>query len=174
MFVLERYEDAVRRGVHIYGEITGFGTSNDAFHMSAPLADGSQTAGAIQRALDEARISPNEVEAINAHGSSTRLGDRAEALAYERIFGKRLSEIPVSATKGQHGHALGATGAWEIAIAAMSMRDGVIPGAVNLERLDDECPIRCSREAIDVKARVVLSNSSGFGGINAALVLRSA
>jgi 3-oxoacyl-[acyl-carrier-protein] synthase II len=173
MFVLERYEDAVRRGVHIYGEITGFGTSNDAFHMSAPLADGSQTASAMQRALDEARMSPDEVEAINAHGSSTRLGDRAEALAYERVFGKRLSEIPVSATKGQHGHALGATGAWEIAIAAMSMRDGVIPGAVNLERIDDECPIRCSRETIDVKARVVLSNSSGFGGINAALVLRA-
>ncbi len=174
MFGLERYEDAIRPGAHVYAQVNGFGTSNDAFHMSAPLADGSQTAGAMQRALDEARIAPDEVEAINAHGSSTRLGDRAEALAYERIFGKRLSGIPVSATKGQHGHALGATGAWEVAIAAMSMRDGVIPGAVNLEHIDDECRIRCSRDALDVKARVVLSNSSGFGGINAALVLQAA
>jgi len=173
MFVLERYEDAVCRGAHIYAEITGFGTSNDAFHMSAPLADGSQTAVAMQRALDEAGTSPDEVEAINAHGSSTRLGDRAEALAYKKIFGARLPRIPVSATKGQHGHALGATGAWEIAISAMSMRDGLIPGAVNLEQLDDECPVWCSRDAIETKARVVLSNSSGFGGINAALVLRA-
>jgi 3-oxoacyl-[acyl-carrier-protein] synthase II len=157
----------------VHAEITGFGTSNDAFHMSAPLADGSQTAVAMQRALDEAGTSPDEVEAINAHGSSTRLGDRAEALAYEKIFGARLPRIPVSATKGQHGHALGATGAWEIAISAMSMRDGIIPGAVNLVQLDEECPVWCSRDAIAAQVRVVLSNSSGFGGINAALVVRA-
>jgi 3-oxoacyl-[acyl-carrier-protein] synthase II len=174
MFVLERYDDAVGRGAQIYAEITGFGTSNDAYHMSAPLADGSQTAGALQRALDEARVLPAEVEAINAHGSSTRLGDRAEAVAFRRVFGERLPEIPVCATKGQHGHALGATGAWEVAIAAMGMRDGVVPGAVNLENRDKECPVRCERETIAASARVVLSNSSGFGGINAALVLRSA
>ncbi len=174
MFVLERYDDAIRRGAPIYGEITGYGTSNDAFHMSAPLADGSQTAGALRRALDEARVLPSEVEAINAHGSSTRLGDRAEAIAFERVFGERLPKIPVSATKGQHGHALGATGAWEVAIAAMGMRDRVVPGAVNLEKRDEECPISCVRETIAASARVVLSNSSGFGGINAALVLRSA
>ena len=174
MFVLERYEDAVRRGAPIYAEITGFGTSNDAYHMSAPLADGSQTADALKRALDEARVLPAEVEAINAHGSSTRLGDRAEAVAFERVFGDRLAQIPVSATKGQHGHALGATGAWEVAIAAMGMRDRVVPGAVNLEKLDEECAVRCERETVAANARVVLSNSSGFGGINAALVLRSA
>ncbi len=174
MFVLERYEDAIGHGAHIYAEIAGFGTSNDAYHMSAPLADGSQTAGALQRALDEARVLPSEVEAINAHGSSTRLGDRAEAVAFGRIFGERLSEIPVSATKGQHGHALGATGAWEVAIAAMGMRDRVIPGAVNLENRDEECQVRCVRETVASNARVVLSNSSGFGGINAALVLRAA
>jgi 3-oxoacyl-[acyl-carrier-protein] synthase II len=174
MFLLERYEDAVRRGAPVYAEITGFGTSNDAYHMSAPLADGSQTADALKRALDEARVLPAEVEAINAHGSSTRLGDRAEAVAFERVFGDRLAQIPVSATKGQHGHALGATGAWEVAIAAMGMRDRVVPGAVNLENLDEECAVRCERETVAANARVVLSNSSGFGGINAALVLRSA
>jgi 3-oxoacyl-[acyl-carrier-protein] synthase II len=173
MFLLERYEDAVTRGAHMHAEITGFGASNDAFHMSAPLADGSQTADALKRALEEARVLPQEVEAINAHGSSTRLGDRAEAVAYERVFGGRLSSIPVSATKGQHGHALGATGAWEVAVAAMGMRDRVIPGAVNLEKRDEECPVMCARESIAANARVVLSNSSGFGGINAALVLRA-
>lgn len=174
MFVLERYGDAVRRDATIYAEIAGFGTSNDAFHMSAPLADGSQTADALKRALDEARILPDEVEAINAHGSSTRLGDRAEAVAFERVFGERVAQIPVSATKGQHGHALGATGAWEVAIAAMGMRDRVVPGTVNLEKRDEECPVRCERGTIAANARLVLSNSSGFGGINAALVLRSA
>lgn len=173
IFVLERLEDAVRRNAVIYAEITGFGTSNDAFHMSAPLADGAQTAEAMQSALDEARLSAAEVEAINAHGSSTRLGDRAEVLAYERIFGDRLREIPVCATKGQHGHALGATGAWEIAVSAMSMREGIVPGAINLEHIDEECAIRCSREALSASTRVVLSNSSGFGGINAALVLQA-
>jgi len=173
MFVLERYEDAVSRGAQIHAEITGFGASNDAFHMSAPLADGTQTADALKRALDEARVLPDEVEAINAHGSSTRLGDRAEAVAYERVFGDRLPSIPVAATKGQHAHALGATGAWEVAIAAMGMRENVVPGAVNLQHRDEECHVRCERETIDAHARVVLSNSSGFGGINAALVLRS-
>jgi 3-oxoacyl-[acyl-carrier-protein] synthase II len=174
MFVLERYEDAVSRGARIYAEITGFGASNDAFHMSAPLADGTQTADALKRALAEARVLPEEVEAINAHGSSTRLGDRAEAVAYERVFGERLSSIPVSATKGQHGHALGATGAWEVALAAMGMRERIIPGTVNLQNRDEECQVRCEREPIAANARVVLSNSSGFGGINAALVLRAA
>jgi 3-oxoacyl-[acyl-carrier-protein] synthase II len=174
MFVLERYDEAVRRGAPIYAEITGFGTSNDAFHMSAPLADGAQTADALKRALDEARVLPAEVEAINAHGSSTRLGDRAEAAAFDRVFGELLPQIPVSATKGQHGHALGATGAWEVAIAAMGMRDRLVPGAVNMENRDQECRVRCERDTIAANARVVLSNSSGFGGINAALVLRSA
>lgn len=174
MFLLERYDDAVARDAQIHAEIAGFGTSNDAFHMSAPLADGSQTADALKRALDEARVLPSEVEAINAHGSSTRLGDRAEAVAFERVFGERFSKIPVSATKGQHGHALGATGAWEVAIAALGMRDRIVPGAVNLENRDDECPLHCEREKFAADARVVLSNSSGFGGINAALVLRAA
>jgi 3-oxoacyl-[acyl-carrier-protein] synthase II len=172
MLVLERYEDAMRRGARVYGEIAGYGASNDAFHMSAPLEDGAQTAGAMQRALDDARVQADEVEAINAHGSSTKIGDAAEVRAYGRVFGERLPSIPVCATKGQHGHALGATGAWELAIALLGMRDGVLPGAVNLESRDGTCAINCSSEERAMKTRVVLSNSSGFGGINAALVLR--
>jgi 3-oxoacyl-[acyl-carrier-protein] synthase II len=171
MLVLERYDDAVRRGARIYGELAGYGTSNDAFHMSAPLEDGGQTACAMQRALDDAGVHADEVEAINAHGSSTKIGDAAEVRAYGRVFADRLPSIPVCATKGQHGHALGATGAWELAIALLGMRDGVLPGAVNLES-HDGLAINCTNEERAIDARVVLSNSSGFGGINAALILR--
>ena len=171
MLVLERYDDAARRGARIYGEITGYGASNDAHHMSAPLDDGGQTASALQRALDDASVTADEIEAINAHGSSTRIGDRAEVRAYARIFGERLAHIPVCATKGQHAHALGATGAWEIAIALLGMRDRVIPGAVNLQHADPDCAIDCRTATRETGARLVLSNSSGFGGINAAVVL---
>jgi len=172
MFLLERHDDAVSRGARIYGEITGYGASNDAFHMSAPLEDGAQTATAMRRALEDAQTSTDEIEAINAHGSSTKIGDAAEVRAYERLFGERLSRIPVCATKGQHGHALGATGAWEVAIALLSMRDAVVPGAVNLETPDAACGLNCSGTERALTSRIVLSNSSGFGGINAALVLR--
>lgn len=172
MAVLERYEDAVARGARIYGEIAGYGASNDAFHMSAPLEDGEQTAAAMQRALDDARINADEVEAINAHGSGTKIGDAAEVRAYRRVFRERAQHIPVCATKGQHGHALGATGAWEIAIALLCMRDRIVPGAVNLDQLDGACAIDCGNEERAIASRVVLSNSSGFGGINAAVVLR--
>jgi 3-oxoacyl-[acyl-carrier-protein] synthase II len=174
MAVLERYEDAIARSARIYGEIAGYGVSNDAHHMSAPLQDGAQTASAIQRALDDARLTCDEIEAINAHGSSTKLGDRAEVRAYERVFGERLERIPVAATKGQHGHALGATGAWEIAVALFGMRDGIVPGAVNLRQPDNECTIDCRAYERRAAVRTVLSNSSGFGGINAALVLLAA
>ncbi len=172
MLMLERYDEARARGARIYGEIAGYGASNDAFHMSAPLADGEQTAAAMHRALDDACVHPDEVEAINAHGSSTKLGDAAEARAYRRVFGERLASIPVCATKGQHGHALGATGAWEMAIALLSMRDEVIPGAVNLEQRDGACGVDCRNTERCIASRVVLSNSSGFGGLNAAVVLR--
>lgn len=172
MVLLERYEDAVNRGARIYGEIAGYGASNDAFHMSAPLEDGEQTAAAMERALDDAHVHPDEVEAINAHGSSTRIGDAAEVRAYRRVFGDRANFIPVCATKGQHGHALGATGSWEIAIALLSMRDGVVPAAVNLEERDEACGIDCCARERAAASRVVLSNSSGFGGLNAAVVLR--
>jgi 3-oxoacyl-[acyl-carrier-protein] synthase II len=172
MLVLERYDDAVARNAHIYGEIAGYGASNDAFHMSAPLEDGRQTASAMQRALNDALVNADEIEAINAHGSSTKIGDAAEVRAYRHVFGERFRSIPVCATKGQHGHALGATGAWEVGVALLGMRDGIIPGAVNLEALDETCTIDCSNSERAARCDVVLSNSSGFGGINAALVLR--
>ena len=174
MFLLERYDDAVRRNAHIYAEISGFGLSNDAYHPSAPRPDGSQVTRAMHTALDAARLVPGEVEALNAHGSSTPLGDRSEARAFARLFGERTTQLPVSATKGQHGHALGATGAWEIGISLYMMRDGIIPGAVNFSNADDDSDALVpSASPVQCRPRVVLSNSSGFGGINAALVLQT-
>ena len=173
MFLLERYDDAVRRNAHIYAEISGFGLSNDAYHPSAPRPDGAQVTRAMHVALQTARLTPDEVEALNAHGSSTPLGDRSEARAFARLFGEGATQLPVSATKGQHGHALGATGAWEVGISAYMMRDGIIPGAVNFANADDDPDALVpSATPVQCRPRVVLSNSSGFGGINAALVLQ--
>lgn len=171
---LEEYGTAVRRGARIYAELSGYGASNDAHHMAAPLASGAQVSCAIHRALEDARVSPDEIEAINAHGSSTQAGDRAELRAYELVFNGRASRIPVSATKAQHGHALGATGAWEVGIAALTLSEGTIPGNVNFLQADDECEIACANCATAAQARLILSNSSGFGGINAVLVLQAA
>lgn len=171
--VLEEYEAAINRGAHIYAELVGYGTSNDAHHMAAPLPNGSQVASAIRRALEDARVSSDEIETINAHGSSTQAGDRAEFQAYEAVFNSRASRIPVTATKAQHGHALGATGAWEVAITALTLSEGRIPGNVNFVQPDDGCSIVCVRQPAQTRARLAVSNSSGFGGINAVLVMQA-
>jgi len=172
MLVLERFEDAIDRGAPIYGEITGYGLTNDAHHMSSPHPHGDHNAAAMRSALDEARLVPDEVEAVNAHGSATPLGDRGEALALRAVFGERVERVPVTATKGQHGHALGATGAWEAALALLALARGVIPRTVNWERRDPDCDLAVTAQALAIAPRIIISNSAGFGGINAALVLR--
>ncbi len=170
ILLLERLEDALARGAPIYGEVAGFGLTNDAHHMSAPRPDGSVNATAMQRALDEAGVAPGEVDFVNAHGSGTTVGDRAEALAISRVFAGRA--VPVTATKGQHGHALGATGAWEAALSLLSFEHGIVPKTVNHSEADPGCSLAITREALAAAPRIVLSNSAGFGGINAALVFR--
>ncbi|MFN2459299.1 MAG: beta-ketoacyl synthase [Candidatus Velthaea sp.] len=172
VLLLERLDDALARDAHIYGEILGFGLTNDAHHMSAPRPDGTMNAAAMRRALDEAGLSAADVDAVNAHGSATPLGDKSEASALGCVFGERASAVPVTATKGQHGHALGATGAWEAALALLSIEHGIVPKTVNSVAEDPACPLAVTREALRVAPRVVLSNSAGFGGINAALVVR--
>jgi 3-oxoacyl-[acyl-carrier-protein] synthase II len=173
MLFLERLEDALARDARIYGEITGFGLTGDAHHMTAPDPEARASSRAMQNALREARLAPDEVELIDAHGSSSKLNDVTETLAIKRTFGEAGTSIPIVATKGQHGHALGATGAWEAALSLLAMHEGRLPGAVNLRNLDPECDLDVVRVTRDVRPRVVLSNSTGFGGINAALVLRS-
>ena len=171
VLLLERLEDARARGARVYGEVAGYGLTNDAHHMSAPRPDATMNAAAMKRALDEAGVPPNEVDVVNAHGSATPLGDRAEALAMELVFGARAPSVPVTATKGQHAHALGATGAWEAALSLASIANGVVPRSVNSDDLAE--PLAVTRARLDRPVRTVLSNSAGFGGINAALVFRA-
>jgi len=171
VLLLERLDDARARGARVYGEVAGYGLTNDAHHMSAPRPDAMMNAAAMKRALDEAGVAPNEVDVVNAHGSATPLGDRAEALAMELVFGDRAASVPVTATKGQHAHALGATGAWEAALSLASIANGVVPRSVNSDDLAE--PLAVTRERLERPVRTVLSNSAGFGGINAALVFRA-
>ncbi len=173
ILVLERYEDAVARGARIYGEIAGFGLTADAHHMTAPQPEGRSSSRAMQSALREARISPGELELVDAHGSSSPLNDVTETAALKRALGEAAYRVPVTGTKGQHGHALGATGAWEAALSLLAIHEGRVPRTVNLEHADPDCDLDYVREERALAPRVVLSNSTGFGGINAALVLRS-
>jgi len=173
VLVLERLDDALARGARVYAEIAGYGLTNDAYHMSAPRPDGSANLRAMRGALDEAGLTPNELDVVNAHGSATVLGDACEALAVRALLGERAASVPVTATKGQHAHALGATGAWEAALACRTIERGVIPRSVNADDLDPDCGLAVTRTRLERPVRSVLSSSAGFGGINAALVLRA-
>ena len=172
MLVLERHDDAVARGARIYGEIAGFGLTADAYHMTAPQPEGRNSSRAMRAALAEARVGVDEVEIVDAHGSASLLNDATETVAFKAVFGERAFDVPIVATKGQHGHALGASGAWEAALSLLMIHEGRVPGAVNLEHTDPACDLDYVRDVRTMAPRVVLSNSTGFGGINAALVLR--
>ena len=173
VLVLESWEHAVARGAHIYAELAGYGTTNDAHHMTAPLPDGAQAARCMQLALRDADVSPSDVQYINAHGSSTPLNDPTETLAIRRVFGSHADGLPVSSTKGYYGHALGASGAIEAAICALAMDRGWIPPTLNLDRPDPACDLDyVPNTGRTLSPDVVLTNSFGFGGINASLVLR--
>ncbi|HEY7729095.1 MAG TPA: beta-ketoacyl-ACP synthase II [Candidatus Eisenbacteria bacterium] len=174
ILVLEEWGHAVARGGRIYAELAGFGTTNDAHHMTAPDPTGRGAARAMQLALGDAGLGTDEVELVNAHGSSTPLNDRTETLAIKTVFGERARRIPVSGTKGLHAHALGATGAMEVAIAALSISERYVPATANLLRPDPECDLDyVPGEGRPRAVRTVLSNSFGFGGSNACLVLRA-
>lgn len=169
---LERYDDAIARGARIYGEISGFGLTADGHHMTAPQPEGRDSSRAMLAAMHEARVGPDELEVIDAHGSSSPLNDVTETIALKRALGEAAPRVAVVATKGQTGHALGATGAWEAALSLLMLHDGRVPGVVNLENVDPACDLDYVRTTRALGPRVILSNSTGFGGINAALVLR--
>lgn len=175
VLVLESLGRARRRGAEIYGEIAGYGTTNDGFHMTRPRPDGSQAARAMELALEDGGVGPECVDHVNAHGSSTRLNDPTEATAIRAALGERAGEIPVSATKGYYGHALGASGAIEAAIVCLAMSRGWLPPTLNLEEPDAEAPLRFVRgDGAAWSGDWALSNSFGFGGINAVLLFRRA
>ncbi len=172
--ILEERDRAIARGAKIYGEIVGFGTTNDAHHMTAPLPGGAQAARAMQQALARADLTPSDVDYINAHASATPLNDPTEADAMRTVFGEALEDVWVSGTKGYHGHALGASGAIEAVICMLSMQDGWIPPTVNLDTSDAACAVRhVPKGGVHLSPQVVMSNSFGFGGINASLVFRA-
>jgi len=168
--VVEELEHAKKRGAKIYCELTGYGLSADAHHMTAPPDDGAGAARAMKLALDHAKVSPGDVDYINAHATSTGLGDIAETKAIKKVFGDQ-TKVSISATKSMTGHLLGGAGAVEMAACILAMRDGVIPPTINLENPDPECDLDyTANNAKEKKVRVTLNNSFGFGGHNATLV----
>ncbi|GAC1365571.1 MAG: beta-ketoacyl-ACP synthase II [Herpetosiphon sp.] len=170
IFVLEEREHALRRDAHIYGEILGYGTTNDAYHMTAPRPDGREAARAINLALSEARLAPTDIGYINAHASSTALNDATETRAIRLALGSAADHIPISGTKGYHGHSFGASGSIEAAVCMLALGEDLLPYTLNLEQPSPECDLpiiqhRHLRTHVDY----MLSNSFGFGGINTTL-----
>lgn len=173
ILILEELECAVNRGARIYAEISGYGMSSDAYHISSPAPDGAGAARCMRNALKDAGINPEEVNYINAHGTSTKYGDELETIAIKNVFGRHAYKLCVSSTKSMTGHLLGASGGVEGAICALSIFKGIVPPTINLEEPDPECDLDYvpnSSRPLDIN--VAIKNSFGFGGTNACIVLK--
>ena len=169
--VVEELEHARARGARIYCELTGYGACADAYHMTAPSPDGEGAVRAMQLALAHARISPDRVDYINAHATSTDIGDLCETRAIKQVFGEQAYKVSVSSTKSMTGHLLGGAGGIEMAACALAIRDSVIPPTINLENPGEECDLDYTPNvAREKRVRVALNNSFGFGGHNATLI----
>ena len=169
--VIEELEHAKARGAKIYCELSGYGLSADAYHMTAPPDDGEGAARAMKLALEHARISPEQVDYINAHATSTDIGDICETRAIKTVFGDFAKKVTISSTKSMTGHILGGAGAVEMAACALSIQNGVIPPTINLENPDPQCDLDYTPNvAKEKKVRVAMNNSFGFGGHNATLI----
>jgi len=173
ILLLEEREQALARGARIYAEITGYGISGDAYHISAPSVDGEGAARAMRMALEDAGVEPGEVDYINAHGTSTPPGDRIETIAVKNVFGAHARELAFASTKSMTGHLLGAAGGLETAVTALALQNDVVPPTINHSTPDPECDLDCvANSAREQPVRMALNNSFGFGGTNATLVLR--
>jgi 3-oxoacyl-[acyl-carrier-protein] synthase II len=171
--ILEEHDRAVRRGAAIYAELVGYGMSADAFHVTAPAEDGDGAQRVMRAAIDQAEIRPDQVDYINAHGTSTPFNDRIETFAIKRCFGEHAHQLAISSTKSMTGHTLGAAGGIEAGIAALTVRDQVIPPTVNLENPDPDCDLDYVPGVKRPSAiNYALSNSFGFGGTNASLLFK--
>jgi len=171
--VLEELEHAKRRGARIYGEVVGFGMSADAFHMTAPPDDGEGAARCMRIAINDAGVNTEDVDYINAHGTSTPLGDLAETIATKTIFGDAAYKVAISSTKSMTGHLLGAAGGIEAIFSLLSIHNGIIPPTINLENPSPDCDLDyVPNTARETDVNVAISNSFGFGGTNGSLVFR--
>lgn len=173
ILVLEEYEHAKARGAKIYAEVVGFGMSDDAFHITAPSEGGEGAARCMENALRDAAVNPSEVQYVNAHGTSTPLGDVGEVHAAKRVFGEHAKKLAMSSTKSTTGHLLGAAGGVEAIFSLLAMRDSVLPPTINLDEPGEGCDLDfVPNVARDGKIDVAISNSFGFGGTNGTLVFR--
>ena len=173
VLVLEELEFARRRGARIYAELIGFGMSGDAYHMTLPPEDGRGAAAAMHNAIRDAGVTPQEIDYINAHGTSTPAGDLAESRAVQRVLGDAAGRVAISSTKSMIGHLLGAAGAVEAVFSILAIRDGVAPPTINLDNPDEGCTLNyVPHVAQQRKIDIALSNSFGFGGTNGSLVFR--
>ena len=173
VLVLESLEHAQKRGAPIHAEVVGYGSSCDAFHITAPDEDGAGAALSMRAALEDAGIAPEEIDYINAHGTSTPLNDRTETRAIRQVFGRHADKLPVSSTKSMIGHLIGAAGAVEAIACIMTLQTGVVHPTINYETPDPECDLDyVPNQARETHPRTVLSNSFGFGGHNATLILQ--
>ena len=171
ILVLESLEHALSRGARIYGEVAGYGATADASHITAPPADGEGAARAMQSALDQAQLAPQDVQYINAHGTSTPLNDRAETQAIKAVFGAQAGRLAVSSTKSMTGHLLGGAGGVESVFCLQAIEENVIPPTINYEEPDPECDLDyVPNAARSVVVHAAMNNSFGFGGHNASLV----
>jgi 3-oxoacyl-[acyl-carrier-protein] synthase II len=173
MVVLETLEHALVRGAHIYAELIGYGASNDAYHITAPDPTGNAVVLAMERAIKDANISHNDIDYINAHGTSTKLNDNIETLAIKKVFGKRAYKIPISSTKSMVGHLLGGAAAIELVATIIAMNEGFIPPTINYKIFDPECDLDYVPNIMRIQSiNCALSNSLGFGGHNATVIIK--
>ncbi len=171
--VLEEFEHARKRGAQIYGELVGYGASGDAGHITQPDEEGRGAGHAMAMALEDAGLAPDAVRYINAHGTSTPLGDKAETAAVKRVFGAHAKSLSISSTKSQLGHTLGASGGIELVVCSLTVSRGIITPTINLDTPDPDCDLDYTpKVAREAQVDVAMSNSFGFGGHNASLVLR--
>ena len=171
--VLEEYEHAKRRGAKIYAEVVGYGLSGDAYHVTSPAEDGGGAFRAMRLALKNASLNPESIDYINAHGTSTPIGDAVEVRAVKRLFGDHSYKLAMSSTKSSIGHLLGAAGSIEAIFSAFALRDNVMPPTLNLDNPSEGCDLNfVPKQAQERKMDIIMSNSFGFGGTNASLILK--
>jgi 3-oxoacyl-[acyl-carrier-protein] synthase II len=174
MVILESYERALERGAKIYAEVIGYGSTADAYHITAPEETGAGAAAAMQMALDQAGLKPTDIDYLNAHGTSTPLNDKSETAAVKRVFGEAAYQVPISSTKSMTGHLLGAAGSVEAIICVKTLQEQIIPPTINYETPDPDCDLDIVPNVARRKPiRRVMSNSFGFGGHNACIILSS-